>query len=582
MVNDKEQSVREVAAEVPSVDLMALIQSMQNAAPVSEPVVQKPEESGKAAVITEPVPVGSTPAPVASQMALAAFPRSGRMPEVNVPAQPGVDMQQNVALAPEQPTVVPAMPEVKMAEGVESRRMVALQPAAKAVTDLPTASVAVASTPAEPATAEKQPLKSSDLLAEVPQLQTPETVQSLPAGHLAEGAGEREQSDRRSIVNTLTTTSGDNQQKKTAETGMPVRFTSAPVNTQVAQANVEPVQVNPVQPAVILSETKASVTVADSNVAQYGTSDVEAPAKPSDKTAPVSGMIQGQAGLPRQVAPALVSSPAEVEIQLSQPQPIVARAAAVSITTGNRSAALVQEAYGIRQRTNPEQQQGDVKEMASSQHGIAIPEELTLGSELSGSEDSNQKQSDVTSDNLMPMQDLRGQAKVEHQKAASVSTRPVSTEPVRENISEQVMQQVKDRLVQHDVKPGSQQITLTLSPDSLGEVKMNLNLQGSKLSVEIVTENKVVRDSIAQHADTLKDSLSRQNITMESFDVTTGGKGSGGQGQNSNAWRELAKQQQQQQFWGGARGYSVTQADLPAGNVAYMKQSGQSMLDIHY
>jgi flagellar hook-length control protein FliK len=143
------------------------------------------------------------------------------------------------------------------------------------------------------------------------------------------------------------------------------------------------------------------------------------------------------------------------------------------------------------------------------------------------------------------------------------------------------LQQVKERLMKHDVKPGNQQITLTLSPDSLGEIKMNLNLQGQKLSVEIVTENRTVRDAIVQHTDALKESLARQNITMESFDVTTGGKGSGNQGQNQNAWSELAKQQQQQS-WTSPRGYHAAQADLPSGQAAYQRQQGQSMLDIHY
>jgi hypothetical protein len=69
---------------------------------------------------------------------------------------------------------------------------------------------------------------------------------------------------------------------------------------------------------------------------------------------------------------------------------------------------------------------------------------------------------------------------------------------------------------------------------------------------------------------------------MESFDVTADGKGSGNQGQSQNAWRELAKQQQQQQLWTSSRGYYTAQADLPSVQTAYQKQQGHSMLDIHY
>ena len=204
------------------------------------------------------------------------------------------------------------------------------------------------------------------------------------------------------------------------------------------------------------------------------------------------------------------------------------------------------------------------------------------GSETSDGSDSYQELPGGASDNQMLEQQISGQLKADHQRVAALSSKAVSAEPTRQDLPEQVMLQVKERLVQHDVKPGNQQITLTLSPDSLGELKINLNLQGQKLSVEIVTENRTARDAIVQHTDALKESLARQNITMESFDVTTGGKGSGSQGQNQNAWRELVKQQQQQ-FWTPPRGYNnTTQADLHSAQTEYQRQKGHSLLDIHY
>jgi len=84
------------------------------------------------------------------------------------------------------------------------------------------------------------------------------------------------------------------------------------------------------------------------------------------------------------------------------------------------------------------------------------------------------------------------------------------------------------------------------------------------------------------HTDTLKETLARQNITMQSFDVTTGGKNPGNQGQNQHAWRELAQQQHQQQLWTSPRGYLSARADAPSGLAAYQKQQGHSLLDIHY
>jgi flagellar hook-length control protein FliK len=261
---------------------------------------------------------------------------------------------------------------------------------------------------------------------------------------------------------------------------------------------------------------------------------------------------------------------------------------AAPVTADNRFAAQLLETRGNRQRSLVVQQservrmgnneQSAVTEVATSLHHVTSIDESLLDSDTSHGDGDSQGQSGTSSGNQFLAQGLHGQLRTEHQGVSSVTTKPVPAEPVRQDVPEQVMSQVKERLGQHDVKPGNQQITLILSPDTLGELKMNLNLQGQKLSVEIVTENRTVRDAIVQHTDTLKESLARQNITMESFDVTTGGKGSGNQGQNQSAWRELAKQQQQQQFWASPRGYNIAQADLPSGQ-GYQRQS---MLDIHY
>lgn len=281
-----------------------------------------------------------------------------------------------------------------------------------------------------------------------------------------------------------------------------------------------------------------------------------------------------------------VSKESGIETNVSQPVSIAARVTAAPVLADNRSGFSAQEIQNAQQRLSVEQQiekprtdneKIAVEEPAPSIEVTASAGELSLGSDNSKGAGSNQGQSDVASGNQMLAHDMR-ELKIE-QRANVISEKDAKPEAV---LPEQVAKQVGNRLAQHDVKQGNQQITLTLTPENLGELKMNLNLQGQKLSVEIVAENRTVRDAIVQHVDALKESLARQNITMESFDVTTGGKGSANQGQNQNAWRELAKQQEQQQFWTSSRGYQIAQADLPSGQAAYQRQKGQSMLDIHY
>lgn len=224
-------------------------------------------------------------------------------------------------------------------------------------------------------------------------------------------------------------------------------------------------------------------------------------------------------------------------------------------------------------------QQMIVEEMTSAMpSAVSAVETAFTSSDLLDS-GSDQAASDQRFSSQMMGAQIHLQPKTDPNTASSEF---VSEKRSRQEVSEQIAKQVKERLAQHELKAGNQQIKLTLSPENLGELKMNLNLQGQKLSVEIITESRMARDAIRLNADALKESLARQNITMESFDVTTGenGRGSENWGENLNAWQELANRQQEQ-FWTSNRGFQTAQTVI-APKAAYKKQPGYSMLDIHY
>lgn len=268
------------------------------------------------------------------------------------------------------------------------------------------------------------------------------------------------------------------------------------------------------------------------------------------------------------------------ELQYSRPAGSVLPSDRAVVLSQDVAAVDKQQVGGDKLRVSAER--NDVKGMDTVSLTEVPDSKSSVDSDMSPEGDGNQDQADGALGSKILEQQVFGQTRSEHLKVAEFSVKPLQSEAARQDVSEQVLPQVREHLARHEVKPGNQQITLTLSPDNLGELKMNLNLQGNKLSVEILAENRSVRDVIVQHTEALKESLARQNITMQSFDVTTGGKGSGNQGQNQNAWRELAQQQQQQQSWASPRGYITAQADIPSGRAAHPKLQGQSMLDIHY
>ncbi len=610
---------RDPGAEIQAVDLLALFTVSPQAMSASDPAAPKPEEPGK----TGAGPQDNEPSDVAGQMVVAAYMQPGRMPEVNIPTPRPVDMFQNGAGTSEQPAIIAA-------SSAEKR-------AVRATADpLPEASES---------SAEKATLKPSVQPAEGLQpSRQPETILFSAPGRESRPAAETGQAAPHSVQAVLagrTPEAGkpvqlpeEKLQNGTAVTGIPAFNTAPQMEKQTVHASAAAQQHQPVSAQVSLAAGHPAAGAAGGAATPGAihpaepdrTSNVNKPApRPvdvlqnvatgSDQAVHISvsvekkqagqtvpGPVQMPVTLSAQAAPVPAqhadpgapvldaAAASEIEALIAQPRPITALTAAAAVSNEDRTALKAAEQHGLLQRITPEPQidrvrggngQSVVGDPASSLQATASAGESMPGSETLHGSGSYQGLPDGAADNQMQQQQMNGQLQADQQRGATTSAKVVSAEPIRQDIPEQVMQQVKERLVQHEVKPGNQQITLTLSPDTLGELKMNLNLQGQRLSVEIVTESRAVRDAIVQHTDALKESLARQNITMESFDVTTGGKGAGNQGQNQNAWRELAKQQHQQQSWASPRGYQTAQSDIPS-MPPYQRNQGQSMLDIHY
>jgi flagellar hook-length control protein FliK len=149
--------------------------------------------------------------------------------------------------------------------------------------------------------------------------------------------------------------------------------------------------------------------------------------------------------------------------------------------------------------------------------------------------------------------------------------------------SEAIAGQVKEQLGSRNIKQGSEQLTIRLSPEHLGDIKVNFKLEDQRLKVEIVAENRTARESLLQHSDSLKESLARQNINMEKFEVTGGSSGTTtGQGAYSQSeWREMAKNRQNQQ-WLASGGYRTSTPETGKQAPVYFARSEKSTLDLHF
>lgn len=163
-----------------------------------------------------------------------------------------------------------------------------------------------------------------------------------------------------------------------------------------------------------------------------------------------------------------------------------------------------------------------------------------------------------------------------HLAVAAVATADELPKQVQ---GEQVARQVFERLGAHEFKQGSDQISLRLSPEHLGAVQLNLRMEEQGLKLEIITEQRGVREALLRQGDELKETLARQNIRIDSFDVSTGNLG--GQSQQRE-WRQMNPEQRMYhaQYASAARGGAVVQDSLQG--VQYFAPQYQSTIDVRF
>jgi flagellar hook-length control protein FliK len=102
-------------------------------------------------------------------------------------------------------------------------------------------------------------------------------------------------------------------------------------------------------------------------------------------------------------------------------------------------------------------------------------------------------------------------------------------EETKSALHESILTQVTTSVVNHDGK-GNGTITVRLNPEELGDLQVNVRVENQRVKVEIITDNRTVREALMGNLDNLKETYLKQNLSMERINVSSGGGNGFGQG----------------------------------------------------
>ena len=82
-----------------------------------------------------------------------------------------------------------------------------------------------------------------------------------------------------------------------------------------------------------------------------------------------------------------------------------------------------------------------------------------------------------------------------------------------------MLEQVTEQLSQA-VSKGSGRVRITLVPESLGRLDMDLVVRENRVQILLTAESRTVQQALQGHVEQLKDALQRQGLEVDGFNVT--------------------------------------------------------------
>lgn len=135
---------------------------------------------------------------------------------------------------------------------------------------------------------------------------------------------------------------------------------------------------------------------------------------------------------------------------------------------------------------------------------------------------------------VLPVLEVSGKGSI---SSESVTMETRITKALMKTTEENVMSQLTDK-VQHMVRSGETEIKIQLKPESLGDVKLAIRMEGDVVAARIQVENQQVKQIVEGNLQSLKDALSEQNLQVGSFEVNVGNGWGRQPDQPSQSWNQ--------------------------------------------
>jgi flagellar hook-length control protein FliK len=115
------------------------------------------------------------------------------------------------------------------------------------------------------------------------------------------------------------------------------------------------------------------------------------------------------------------------------------------------------------------------------------------------------------------------------------------------------------------LKNGAHEVRLQLKPETLGEIKMQIRIEGDVVAARINVESQQVRQIVESNMQSLKDALAEHNLQAGAFDVNVG-KGFGDNGHSGAMQADAGNKRASGNGSADSSDESADQAEIAAGD----------------